>query len=221
MKELYTLQKIQTWEMVKREPWMNVIQSTWAFKIKRFPDGLVRKLKARLCVRGDQQIEGVDFFDTFAPVVQWSTIRIMFILSLQLGLASTQVDYVSAFCQAPIDSEVYVGIPRGWETLNDMGITERIRGDSVFKLRRSMYGLRQSPRNFFLHLKKNLEKADFKQSAFDPCLFVSDDVICVCYVDDCLWWSKDQSSIDRAIERVKVNMDLEVEDSVDGFWEFR
>ena len=217
VKELCTLQNINTWEMVKREPWMNVIQCTWAFKIKRFPDGLVRKLKARLCVRGDQQIEGVDFFDTFAPVVQWSTIRIMFILSLQLGLASTQVDYVSAFCQAPIDSEVYVGIPRGWETLNEMGISEKIRGDCVFKLKRSMYGLRQSPRNFFLHLKKNLEKAHFKQSAFDPCLFVSDDVICVCYVDDCLWWSKDQSSIDKAIERVKVNMDLEVEDGVDGF----
>ena len=216
-KEAATLQNIGTWEQVERKPDMNVIQSTWAFKIKRFPDGLVRKLKSRLCVRGDQQIEGVDFFDTFAPVVQWSTVRMMFILSLQLGLASTQVDYVSAFCQAPIEEEVYVALPRGWETLNTMNIPEKFKRNHVLKLKRSMYGLRQSPRNFFKHLKKNLEIAGFVQSENDPCLFISDNVICVCYVDDCLWWSPEQRHIDEAIERVKVNMDLEVEDSVDGF----
>ena len=216
-KETATLQNIGTWEQVERTPDMNVIQSTWAFKIKRFPDGLVRKLKSRLCVRGDQQIEGVDFFDTFAPVVQWSTVRMMFILSLQLGLASTQVDYVSAFCQAPIEEVVYVALPRGWETLNTMNIPEQFKRNHVLKLKRSMYGLRQSPRNFFKHLKKNLEIAGFVQSENDPCLFISDNVICVCYVDDCLWWSPEQRHIDDAIERVKVNMDLEVEDSVDGF----
>ena len=216
-KEVATLQNIGTWEQVERKPDMNVIQSTWAFKIKRFPDGLARKLKSRLCVRGDQQIEGVDFFDTYAPVVQWSTVRMMFILSLQLGLASTQVDYVSAFCQAPIEEEVYVGLPRGWETLNNLNIPQRFKRNHVLKLKRSMYGLRQSPRNFFKHLKANLEKADFVQSENDPCLFISDNVICVCYVDDCLWWSPEQRHIDEAIEKVKVNMDLEVEDSVDGF----
>jgi hypothetical protein len=140
-KEITVLQKIGTWEQVERKPNMNVIQSTWAFKIKRFPDGLVWKLKLRLCVRGDQQIEGVDFFHTLAPVVQWSTVHMMFILSLQLGLSSTQVDYVSAFCQAPIKEEVNVALPRGWETLNQMGIPENFRRDHVLKLKRSMYGL--------------------------------------------------------------------------------
>ena len=160
-KEVATLQNIGTWEQVERKPEMNIIQSTWAFKIKRFPDGLVWKLKPRLCVRGDQQIEGVNFFDIFAPVVQWSTVRMMFILSLQLGLASTQVDYVSAFCQALIEEEVYVGLPRRWETLNTMNIPEKFKKDHVLKLKRSMYGLRQSPRNFFKHLKKSLEIAGF------------------------------------------------------------
>ena len=98
----------------------------------------------------DLQIEGVDFFHTFAPVVQWSSDRMMFILSLQLGLASTQVDYVLAFCQAPpIKEEVYIGLPRGWETLNNMSIPQKFKRNHVLKLKRSMYGLRQSPRNFF------------------------------------------------------------------------
>ena len=92
--EIATLQEMDAWTQVPVTKKMNVLDSTWAFKIKRFPDGLIRKLKARFCVRGDQQIEGIDFFDTFAPVVQWSTVRMLLVLSLTLGLATKQVDYV-------------------------------------------------------------------------------------------------------------------------------
>jgi len=53
----------------------HVIASTWAFKCKCYPDGLIKKFKARFCARGDQQLEGIDFFETYAPVVQWTTIR--------------------------------------------------------------------------------------------------------------------------------------------------
>lgn len=58
--ELETLRRMNAWEVVDRKPWMHVIPSTWAFKCKRYPDGLVRKLKARFCARGDRQVEGVD-----------------------------------------------------------------------------------------------------------------------------------------------------------------
>ena len=85
------------------EDWMNVLPSTWAFKCKRYPDGSIRKLKARFCARGDKQIEGVDYFDTFAPVVNWTTIRLMLILSIILGLSTHQVDYTAAFVHAPIN----------------------------------------------------------------------------------------------------------------------
>ena len=84
---------------------MNVLPSTWAFKCKRFPDGLVKKLKARFCVRGDRQREGVDFFETFAPVVSWNTVRLMLVLSLILNLATRQVDYTAAFLHADIDRD--------------------------------------------------------------------------------------------------------------------
>ena len=72
----------------------------------------VRKLKARFCVRGDQQIEGVDFFDTYAPTVAWSTVRLLLILSVTLGLATKQVDYTLAFVHAELEDEVYVEMPR-------------------------------------------------------------------------------------------------------------
>ena len=217
--EIATLQEMNSWEQVPRSPHLNVLDSTWAFKIKRFPDGLVRKLKARFCVRGDQQIEGVDYFDTFAPVVQWSTVRLMLVLSLTLGLASKQVDYVSAFCQAPIDEDVYVNLPKGWRRLNELGgLKENFKADHVLKLKRSVYGLKQSPKNFFHLLKTNLLAVGFTQSSFDPCLFISSDVICVTYVDDCLFWARNECDIDQAIENIKrKGMDLQVEDSVAGF----
>eukprot|EP00804_Cyclotella_cryptica_P011602 CCRYP_020927-RA/>CCRYP_020927-RA protein AED:0.29 eAED:0.29 QI:0/0/0/0.66/0.5/0.66/3/0/467 len=74
--ELTTLEsKLQAWELVPREPWMHVLPSTWAFRVKRFPNCLAKKFKAHFCIRGDRQVEGVDFFKTWATVVQWTTVR--------------------------------------------------------------------------------------------------------------------------------------------------
>ena len=96
---------MDAWDVVDREDWMNVLPSTWAFRCNRFPDGLIKKLKARFCVRGGKQSEGIDFFETFAPVVSWTTVRLVLILSPVLGLATRQVDYTVAFLYAPIDEE--------------------------------------------------------------------------------------------------------------------
>jgi len=152
-KEIGTLESKDSWEIVDREPWMNVLPSTWAFQCKRYSDGSVRKLKARFCARGDRQIKGVDFFETFAPVVNWHTVCIMLILSLILGLATRQVDYTAAFVHAPIDKDpnwdklteeeqqrsgIYLNMPRGFT-----------QQGKVLKLKQSLYGLRQSPWNFF------------------------------------------------------------------------
>ena len=60
--------QMKAWDVVSRTDNIHVLPSIWAFRCKRFPDGIVRKLKARFCVRGDRQIEDVDYFETFAPV---------------------------------------------------------------------------------------------------------------------------------------------------------
>jgi hypothetical protein len=222
--ELNTLKEEKdAWDVVDREPWMNVLPSTWAFKCKRYPDGTVRKLKARFCVRGDRQIEGVDYFETFAPVVAWVTVRLMLILSVILNLATTQVDYTAAFVHADIDRDpnwdtmteqerdragVYIEMPRGFK-----------EEGKVLKLKKSLYGLKQSPRNFFLHLKQKLHSIGFQTNEeVDPCLFVSDKVVCLVYVDDTLFYSSRQEYIDEVIQRLRnAEMDLEVEGTVAGF----
>ena len=68
---------------------MNVIKSTWAFKIKRFPNGLLREPEACFCVYEDIQIEGVQDFDTFTPVVQWTTIHTPWIREPKLTITHT------------------------------------------------------------------------------------------------------------------------------------
>lgn len=85
--ELDALEQMDVYIIVPRSAAGNnpVLDSTWAFKRKRFPDGSVRKLKARLCVRGDQQEEGVDYFQTYSPVVQWSTVRVLLIMAVTLN----------------------------------------------------------------------------------------------------------------------------------------
>ena len=88
-KEVTTLQKEKDcWEIVDKEDFMNVLPSTWAVCCKRYPNGKVRKFKARFCARGDKQIEDIDFFDTFASVTNWTTIRILLIMLLVLGLST-------------------------------------------------------------------------------------------------------------------------------------
>ena len=223
-KEYQTLVDMNVWEEVDREGWMNVLPSTWAFRKKLNPSGLVKKLKARFCARGDRQLHGTDYFDTFAPVVSWTTVRLLLILSLQLELASKQIDYTAAFVHADID------LPPGYELMTEeekarQGVfVEMPRGFSkpgkVLKLKKSLYGLKQAPRNFFLHLKDKLERVGFEQATeIDPCLFISEHVICLVYVDDTLLFARDMKHIDDILEKLvnEQKMALEVEDDVAGF----
>ena len=107
---------MNAWEVAESEVGINVLSSTWAFKCKRCPDGLIKKFKARFCARGDQQIKGVDFFETHAPVVMWTTIRLMLILECLLDLKSKQGDVKCAFLHAnlPPEENMHVHMPRGF-----------------------------------------------------------------------------------------------------------
>ena len=111
--EVETLERIRAWIVVERTADMNVLPGTWAFKCKRYPDGKVKKFKARFCARGDRQKEGIDFFETYAPVAQWTTVRMMLILECLLGLKSKQGDISCAFLHAELESheKIYVKMP--------------------------------------------------------------------------------------------------------------
>ena len=212
LKEVQSLEGKDSWEVVKRSSvkGKNVLPSTWALKRKRFPDGRIRKYKARFCVRGDRQIFGLDFDETYAPVVQWSTVRLMLSLSLSLGLKTKQVDYTNAFVQAKIDGEIYCELPQEFLGPDD-------DGQYVLKLKKSLYGLKQAPRLWFKTLEKSLHARGFVSSKVDPCLFLSDDLIAVVYVDDVLFFGKSDKVINKMIASLKKDFDLNVEGTVEAF----
>ena len=181
--ELVTLVGMNTWTVVPRSEAVakgkKVIKSTWAFHQKRTPGGDPTKKKARLCMHGDQMVQNVDYFESYSPVVQWSSVRLLLILSIVHGLETRQVDYVNAFAQAELDKDVYIEIPQGVEHNND--------ANCIFKLNKSLYGMSDAPLMFFELLKSNLEKVGFEQyKTIDPCIFVHKSAICFTYVDDCL-----------------------------------
>ena len=103
---------------------------------------------------------------------------------------------------------VYVEMPRGFA-----------KPGHVLKLKKSLHGLKQSPRNFFHHLKGNLEKAGFEQCHHvDPCLFISDKVICLTYVDDCIMVAEKTEHIDETLQKTReLKMEMTEEDDVAGF----
>jgi Reverse transcriptase (RNA-dependent DNA polymerase) len=162
-------------------------------------------------------------FKSIALVVSWTTVQFMLILSAILDLKTRQVDYTMAFVHAPIDRDpnfdsltpehqqrqgVYVDMPRGFS-----------QPGKVLRLKKSLYSLKQAPCNFFQHLKSKLESIGFQASTdIDSCLFISDKVICLCYVDDTLLFAREQESIDEVIEQLRqTDLTIEIEDDLAGF----
>lgn len=195
--EVETLVGQRTWECVPRKKGMNVLKGTWAFKLKRLPDGTAYRHKARFCARGDLQKEGIDFFETYAPVVQWSTILLLLSTVLTEGWTTRQVDYTNAFAQADLKEEVYVEYPRLFGP--------KTGGDKVLHLLKSLYGLRQAPRTFFEKLKSGLEERGWKQSIVDPCLFLKKGMICVVYVDYTIFASANPEDLDAEVKALGIS----------------
>ncbi len=201
-KEITELESHGTWKLVRRSTLpegTNVIPSTWAFKIKRFPDGRFRKTKARFCARGDKQIKGVDYFDTYAPVVNWATVQLLLCLSKSLGWKTRQVDFSNTFVQAKLDEDVYITTPAMF------GDPEFGTDEVVMKLNRSLYGLSQAPLYWYNHLQKALEDktVGFVKSKLDDCIFYGHGIIVLVYVDDVLFFGPNLGEIDKCIKALE------------------
>jgi histone deacetylase 1/2 len=101
--EISELESHTCWDIVsaaKVPEGAKVIPTMWVFKIKHYPDGRIQKFKARLVVRGDFQVEGEDYDEKYAPVVPWSTVRLMLSIVASQGLVTRQVHFSNAFVQA-------------------------------------------------------------------------------------------------------------------------
>ena len=214
MKEIKDLNKAQVWELEERDKIggdEKIIKAIWSFKHKRLPDGTYLKHKARLCAHGGMQIAGEHYWDTYSPVVQWMMLRFMMTISQVLGLNSRSIDFTLAYTQAPIDIEIYLELPAGFE------VEGREKSKFVLRLKKNLYGLKQAGLSWFETLRTYLLEQGFTQSESDPCFFHRNKLILVCYVDDCLIFAPEQNSIDVLISDLQKNFVLTDEGDVNMY----
>jgi hypothetical protein len=138
----------------------------------------------------------------------------MFILEILLGLKSKQGGILCAFLHGELEpgENVYFEMPLGFSQHSKDGTTK------VLNLKKTLYGLQQSPQAFWKYITEKLVACGLEQSKFDPCLSIGTKVICVVYVDNIICWSKDTEDINSsAIQLCELGVDLEQEDNTAGF----
>ncbi|WVZ79627.1 hypothetical protein U9M48_027185, partial [Paspalum notatum var. saurae] len=170
-KEHAALLQNNTWDLVPRPASANIVSGKWVFKHKFQADGTLERYKARWVLRGFTQRPGIDYDETFSPVVKPATIRTVLSLALSRGWSIHQLDVKNAFLHGTLSETVYSEQPSGF----------------VCRLNRSLYGLKQAPRAWYSRFASHLLSLGFHETKSDTSLFVfhhgSDTVYLLLYVD--------------------------------------
>ncbi|OMO65653.1 hypothetical protein CCACVL1_21443 [Corchorus capsularis] len=178
-KELAALENNNTWTLETLPPRKKPIGCKWIFKIKYKSDGTIERYKARFVAKGYNQIEGMDFHETFAPVAKLVTVRCLLAIAAIKNWELHQLDVNNAFLHGDLDEEVYMSLPPGYGDKND---------SRVCRVRKSLYGLKQASRNWFAKFFAALLEFGFIQSTVDYSLFTlttgSSFLVVLVYVDD-------------------------------------
>ena len=153
-----------TWELVSPSLATNLVGCKWIFRIKRHPDGSVDRFKARLVAKGFHQRPGVDYLETFSPVIKPTIIRLVLSVAVANGWSLRQLDINNAFLQGTLTETVYMAQPPGF--------IDSDHPTHVCKLHKAIYGLKQAPRAWYQELRKFLMESGFRNSHSDTSLFI-------------------------------------------------
>lgn len=174
--EINALTANGTWREEKAPYGTNLVSTKWVFTLKTDIHGVMERFKARLVARGFSQIQGEDYDQTFAPTVRTDTLRIFLAMVAAENLECRHYDVKNAFTEASLQERIYLSQPKG------------VKVTPGFQLRvlRSLYGLKQSARDWNTLCKNELKRLGFKQSLADPCLFTHSEkgITLLVYVDD-------------------------------------
>jgi hypothetical protein len=162
--EFNALIKNGTWDLVPYNPSMNVVGAKWVFRLKRKADGSIERYKARLVAKGFHQQPGINFGDTYSPVVKPITIRTILSLAVTAGWEIKQIDVSNAFLHGFLQESVYMVQPPGFVDVN--------APSAVCHLKKAIYGLKQVPRAWFQRLSSKLFDLGFHGSRNDSSLFI-------------------------------------------------
>lgn len=191
--EYKSLMENNTWILVERPRNNKILSNKWLFKIKRKQNGDVDRYKARLVVRGNEQRKGIDFDEIFSPVARFETIRTFLAACVQEEMHVHHMDVIAAYVQGDLSTTIYMNQPEGF----------LIKGqeDKVCSLKRPLYGLKQSGREWYKKLDSYLLSIGMKKTEAHPCVYADteekSDLIIIIYVDDLLIGSRDIQKLNR------------------------
>ena len=162
IEELNAHEKNGTWTVVVRNNTMNVIDSKWIFKKKKNENGKVKKYKARLVARDFNQEYGIDYLETFAPVLKIKSLRLILALSSTTTRKVVQLDVKTAFLNAQVNEDIYVSAPQGMS----------INKNEILKLNKALYGIKQAPHEWNNNINAYFIKLGFIPCKKDPCIYI-------------------------------------------------
>jgi hypothetical protein len=178
--EMHALQKNKTWELVPLPKGKRAVGCKWVFTVKQNPKGEVDRYKARLVAKGYSQTYGIDYDETFAPVAKMGTVRTLISCAVNFGWPLHQMDVKNAFLHGDLQEEVYMEIPPGFANSQTVG--------KVCRLKKSLYGLKQSPRAWFDRFRRAVCGMGYTQCNGDHTVFYKHRgtfiTIMAVYVDD-------------------------------------
>ena len=171
-----------------------IFPGVWQMRRKRdIKTREIKKHKARLNFDGSRMEKGKHYDQTYAPVASWASIRLVLALVAANNWHTTQIDYVLAYPPAPVEREVNMEIPRGYELAD--GKNKR---DYAFKLHANLYGQKQAGRVWYQYLSKRLvEDVGFTKLRVDECVFYKGNTVYVLYMDDSIITGPDQEEINQ------------------------
>jgi hypothetical protein len=205
----------QNWEVIPRSQvpaHCKILPSVWAMRRKRrLSDGKVYKWKARINVDGSKQTYGVDYWETYAPVATWATIRSVMMLAAQQNWKTKQLDFVQAYPQAPAQTEMYIEIPKGC-------VVDGPSTKWALRVKNNIYGQKQAGRvwnDFLIHGLTT--KLGFTQSQNDPSLLWKGKYIIIIYTDDTIITGPDEKVIDQLIQEIGTVFKITHSETVSDF----
>jgi hypothetical protein len=178
--EISSLHDHNTWELTELPAGHKALGVRWVYKRKEKSDGSTERYKARLVVQGYSQVPFLHFVETFAPVAKFTSLRAVLAIAAIEDMEIDHLDVSSAFLNGDLDEEIYVKQPEGF--------TVPGKEHHVYRLKKSLYGLKQSPRQWYLKLHDTFVDLGFKRLPSDNSIYVwakdKVKVIIPVYVDD-------------------------------------
>jgi hypothetical protein len=203
----------ELWAKVDVPADQDILPAIWAFKRKRRIDTReVYKYKARINAHGGKQTHGVNFWETYSPVVNWYSIRLCLTLAILFKWKTRQIDFVLAFPQADVECDIFIELPRG---VTFPGVH---RSTHCLKLIKNLYGTKQAGRVWNQHLVDGLVgKLHFRQGTIDQCIFYRGTTILLIYVDDGILCGPSAEEIRIILVELATLFDITDEGEMDAY----